>query len=308
MVAAVCSSDQSSPTAGMRVPPFLISCDGRRVELAPGDGRSLVSAFAFHAVTFRADALERLLSHRLAGRRVRCEEAGELRLADRLHRGGHRSMLGAAELGAATGERSGSLRLEPRVIRTARYGVDLAAERRDPPAVDDVGGDHLEVDDPVHGHHEVVERELTARVAVEPVVLMALDLDLEAARRPGGRRVLDLRQLHEDERDDDREQQHRHDRPGHLDARVASYLRALGLARAIASSVADEEDDERRLDDDEHEARHEKDEDVRVVDRLGVLRRGLDRRQPSVVAQRGGSEHERCERDDEGGQAHGLIL
>ena len=174
--------------------------------------------------------------------------------------------------------------------------------------MDDVRSDDLEVHDPVHGHHEVVDGELTAGIAVEPVVLMPLDLDLEAAGRARRGCVLDLGQLHEDEGDDDREQQHGHDRPGNLDPRVASHLRAFGPASPVPPAVADDEDEQRRLDDDEDEARHEEDEDVRVVDRLRVLRRGLDRRQAAVLRQRGGSEGERCERGDEGGQAHELIL
>ena len=61
------------------------------------------------------------------------------------------------------------------------------------------------------------------------------------------------------------------------------------VAWPVSPSVADEEDDERRLDEDEDEARHEEDEDVRVVDRLRVLRRGLDRRQAAVVCASAGA-------------------
>ena len=304
MVASMCSSDQSSPTAGMRVPPFLINVTVVASNSRPAMAGASSVPSSVHPVTLRADALEGLLADNLAGRRVRCEEASELRVADRLHRRSHGGVLGAAELGATAGERPRSLRPEPRVVRAARDGVDLAAESWDPPAVDDVRGDDLEVHDPVHGHHEVVDGDLTAGIAVEPVVLVPLDLDLEAAGRPRRRRVLDLGQLHEDEGDDDREQQHRDDRPGNLDSRVASHLRAFGSALPVAPAIADDEEEQRRLDENEDEARHEEDEDVRVVDRLRVLRRGLDRRQAAVLRQRGGSEGERCERGDEGGQAH----
>ena len=192
-------------------------------------------------------------------------------------------MLRAAELRAAAGERPLPVGLEPRLVRAAGNGVDLAAERRDPPAVDDVRRDDLERHDLVHGNDELVDGDLAAGIAIEPVVLMPLDRDRDAAGGAGRGRVLDLGQLHEDEGDDDREQHHGHDRPRHLDPRVAPHLRAFALARAVSAAVADEKPDERRLDDDEHEARHEEDEDVRVVDRLRVLRGRLHRRQPAVV-------------------------
>ena len=149
--------------------------------------------------------------------------------------------------------------------------------------MDDVGRDDLEVDDLVHGNDELVDRDLAARVPVEPVVLVPLDRDLEAAGRPAAGASSISGSFTKTNATMIASSSHRHDRPRHLDPRVSSHLRALALARAVSAAVADEEDDERRLDDDEHEARHEEDEDVRVVDRLRVLRRRLHRRQAAVV-------------------------
>jgi hypothetical protein len=50
----------------------------------------------------------------------------------------------------------------------------------------------------------------------------------------------------------------------------SSRLRALGVARAVATAVAEDEPDERALDDDEDQGREDRDPFVRLVDPLGV--------------------------------------
>ena len=76
---------------------------------------------------------------------------------------------------------------------STRDGVDLAAERGHPEAVDDVavGRRDLEVDDPVDRDAQVVDRDGAVLVHVAPVELPALDPDRDAlVPGPGGLRGL----------------------------------------------------------------------------------------------------------------------
>ena len=104
------------------------------------------------------------------------------------HAGVHVGVVAAAQLGALAGEDDLLLTLgdrvrrdlEPGLVRVARDRVELAAELRDPPGVDDVvGGDvqqHGHADR--HDHVGVDEQVVLAGVAVAPHVLLAVDGDL----------------------------------------------------------------------------------------------------------------------------------
>ena len=130
------------------------------VERPSGDRRRLVGSLALHAVALRADALEGLFADRTLpcvcvarNRRYSGFETASTEAS-------HERVLRAAELGALSGEQAGTVGLEPRVVRPAGDGVDLAAERGDPPAVDHVGGDDLDVHDLVRRDDHVVDRHL----------------------------------------------------------------------------------------------------------------------------------------------------
>ena len=71
-------------------------------------------------------------------------------------------------------------RLEPRLVDAARDGVDLAAERRHPPAVDSrrSRARDVVVHDRVGGGDHPFDRDGAVRVAEQPVELVPLDDDL----------------------------------------------------------------------------------------------------------------------------------
>src|SRR5262249_25734615 len=132
------------PVADDRLEAVLV-LDDRAV----GDVRA-DPARAGQAVALGADALELLLAEvgRSVGLRT-ClsgEPAVELICRDGLHRGSHRRVLDPAELCALSRERPRLVHLEPGVVRMAGDGVDLAAERRNPPAVDHVVGRRADVE------------------------------------------------------------------------------------------------------------------------------------------------------------------
>jgi hypothetical protein len=78
---------------------------------------------------------------------------------------------------------------------------------------DHVRRDYGELDDALERHDEPLDRHLPLRVLELPVVLMALDPDLQrAAGRVRGRDVLDRRQLDEDDRHDPEQDQDGDDR------------------------------------------------------------------------------------------------
>ena len=207
----------------------------------------------------------------------------------------HRGVEDAAELGALAVVAAGLRRLEPGVVDPARDRLDLAAERRDPPAVDHVGRHDLEVDDGARRHVQRLDRPRAVRVVELPVVLVALDGDVDRVGR--GRRGADVRELVEDEAGDDREDHDREHRPDQLEPRVPVHLRALDRARAAAAPVLDDEDDEQRLDEDEDGRREAEDEPVGVLD-VGCVRRG--RRDRAEAAVSGCSDACRRERDQHG--------
>ena len=217
-----------------------------------------------------------------------------LRLDDR-HLRRHRVVAAAAELGALALERARLGGLEPGLVLVARNGVELAAQRRDPPRVDDVVGLQRQHHRRVAGHHHLLEGHGLVRVLVAPQVLLARHLDLErlaAGRRrlvdgrvlaarlgdrvgAGGGRVADV--VQEDVGDD---RDHGHDRagghgPAQLERRVA---RDLGRLAAAPRPEAEQRVEEDRPDRPDHRQADEEDDLVEVVDLLRVLRRpGLGR-------------------------------
>ena len=199
-----------------------------------------------------------------------------------LDRREHPCVLEAAELGALPRVRPLVRRLEPRLVGDARDCVDLAAERGDPPRVDDirVRGGHLEA----HGHAgrraHLVDRDDAVRILVLPVELPAGHLDLELLlTRRGFRDVLDSRQLDEHERRDEEEHDDRAGRPRELELRRAVGLRAVLEAWAILPPVLDDERDQEPFDENEDREHEDRDEEPAVANPLGVRRLGRHRRE-----------------------------
>src|SRR4029453_7626156 len=108
----------------------------------------------------------------------------ELVIRDRLDGGVHVRVLVAAELAALALERPGSVGAEPEGGRLAGDRVELALERRDPPAVVDVFGIDQELDVAVDRNPHLLDLDDAVRVDEVPVELPALDLDDQ--RRAGG--------------------------------------------------------------------------------------------------------------------------
>ena len=119
---------------------------------------------------------------------------------DSLHQSGHVRVVAAAELGAISAEhgaRELARDLEPRVVRVAGDGVELAAELGHPPGVRHVLRTDRQRDGRVDGHDHllvgvgVVERVVVAvGICEAPDVLLAVDGDGE---RPAVRRETLLR-------------------------------------------------------------------------------------------------------------------
>src|SRR5512133_1552435 len=208
--------------------------------------RRAVPALSLEAVALGADAdplVPAEISRRSRGE-PRPVVAQGLREDPRLHL----CVEDTAELAAAPSVDPHLISLEPRVILPARDRVELAAEGRDPPAVNDVVRVDVDADDAMDGNVHLVDRDRARRIGELPVELVRVDPDHERAAlclRLGD--VLDPRQLVEDEARDRREDQHRDRRPDQLEARRAMDLRAFGIAPAPAAAVTDDEPDERAL-------------------------------------------------------------
>ena len=86
---------------------------------------------------------------------------------------------------------------------------------------------------------------------------------------------------------------------------VPPDLGAFGHAVTLSPPVPEEEEDERPLDEDEDDARDGEDQEVGVVDPLGILGGGRDRRQPAVGRERRSRDEKRSERNGKGEEAHG---
>ena len=165
-------------------------------------------------------------------------------LVEHLHLGQHLGVVQATQLGALTLVRPGPVGLEPGRRRAAGDGVDLAAQRGNPPRVHDVpvrSGD-LEPDRTSRRRAQVVDRDDTVRVAIFPGELLTDHLDLERPAAGGGAgHVGDPRQLDEHEDRDQEEDHDRADGPGQLEPVGAVDLNAVGVAWAPPAPVADHE-------------------------------------------------------------------
>src|SRR3954468_13267612 len=173
-----------------------------------------------------------------------------LRAGHDLHPCSHRSVLDAAQLVAA-GLVEADRRLEPRLVHLAGDRIELPAEVRHPPRVDDVGQRRADllVDDVAGRGAHAVDRDRTVRVRELPVELVPVDPDRRRVRRVGRRRILDPWELVEDERADRGEEDDWDHRPSHLEPRRAVHLRAFRRPFTLAAAVLDDEEDERPLDD-----------------------------------------------------------
>src|SRR5436305_695685 len=215
---------------------------GRVDEDRAARDRRAVAALARETVAVRADAGPLALPE--AGFRALRDEllVGLLRLHD--HARLHRRVEDAAELAALAAVLPELPRAEPRVVGHARDGVELAAERGNPPAVVDVLRVDVDLHDLTGGRVQLVDRDRAVRVRELPVELVRVDADVQRSTRGRPRRdVLDPRELVEDERDDAREDHDRDRCPDQLEPRGAVDLRAFRVARPPAAPVADAEDD-----------------------------------------------------------------
>ena len=251
-----------------------------------------VAAVALDAVALRTAGLPRLLAERGRPRSLLLGPIGEpgveLGRGHHLDRREHLRVVDPAELRALAEEDPRLLRLEPRPVHGSGNGVELSAELRDPPRVDDVPvrRSDEELDGPALRRSHPVHRDDAVRVPVLPRELRADDLDDEVLLAAGrGRHVLDDRQLDEHEGSDRAQDEHRSDRPGQLQPVRPVDLRPVGIAGATPSPVPDDEEDQQALD--EHEDREGKgrDEPVALADRLGVRRLGCHRREAAVPAE-----------------------
>ena len=137
-------------------------------------------------------------------------------------------------------------------------GVDLPAERGDPPGVDDVvvRCGHLERDRDAGGSAHRVDRDHAVRVLVLPVELASHDPDLEPLTLGSrGRHVLDARKLDEHERGDREQDDHGERRPGELELGRAVDRRALLEPGSAPAPVPDDEREQQALDEDEDRER-----------------------------------------------------
>ena len=209
-----------------------------------------VATLAVEAVALRARPVPELLAERRGAGRLLLpplrEPGVELGRRHHLDGGEHLGVVEAAELGALALEDAGALRLEPGLVDPARDCVDLPAERRDPPRVDDVPVRRrdVELDRAPLRRAQPVDRDDAVRVAELPRELRADDVDDEVlAPRARGRDVLDPGQLREDEGSDREQDQHRADRPRQLEAVRPVDLRSVGVPRPVSAAVADHERD-----------------------------------------------------------------
>jgi hypothetical protein len=125
------------------------------------------------------------------------------------------------------------------------------------------------------------------------VELLADDLDLERATGGGCvRDVGDAGELDENERGDCEEDEDRPDRPRQLEPVRAVDLRAIEVAWASPPPVADDEDDEQRLDEQEDGQRECADEPLAGRDPFRVRRRGGRWGEPAVPGESGARQGE----------------
>ena len=225
-------------------------------------------------------------------------------------------MVDPAELRALSEEHAGPLRREPGGVDPAGDRVDLAAEGRDPPGVDDVPVRRrdLQFHGAPLGRSQPVDRDDPVRIAVLPGELRAGHLDNEIlVARGRGRDVLDLRELREHERRDREQDHHRPDRPGELEAVRAVDLGAVGITRPVAAAIAHDEQDKQHLDEQEDPEDERRDEPPALADAVGVRGLRRDRREAAVTRERRGCAREQHdERADDGDdvppEAHGAGI
>src|SRR5689334_25235111 len=184
-------------------------------------------ALAGEAVALRANPDEGLLAERLLVGLPLLDERGVPGGGEHLHLREHLGVEQPAELGALAAE-GAELRREPRrLVGMARDRVELATERRHPPAVVDVVRDDPQAHRLVVRQPQVIDRDGAVRVRELPVVLVAVDPDdlprRSARRRAGG--GADVGDLPEDEAGDDREDHDGPRGPGELEVRVPADLR-----------------------------------------------------------------------------------
>jgi hypothetical protein len=249
-----------------------------------------VAALSEVPMTRRADACPFLPADRLPGGRRDVGLVGLLRLD--LDDGRHGGVIDAAELRALALVTAGSFRLEPDVVVASRDRLDLPAESRNPPAVDDIRRVDGEIDDPADGDMEGSDRSRPARILELPVVLVPDDSDRD--RVVGRRGIVDLRQLDEDDDADHAQDHDGNHRPDQLEARVAVHLRSFDGPGTAAGAVLPDERDEQSFDEDE-DRRGEAEDDV--VGRLGVARVGRFGRHGREAAVRGCGDSRRRTRE-----------
>src|SRR5215211_2928213 len=257
------------------------------------------AALGREAVAFGAHAFERFPPER--GPVVDAALYPRLVLGGRQHLDlrQHRGVLDAAELGTLAAEGSELRGAEGRVVGLARDRVELAAERRNPPAVSDVAADDPQADGAVVRHAQVVDRDRPVRVDELPVELVRVHggllprLRLLVGQARGG---ADVAHLPEDEARDDREDHDRARRPGELEVRVAAHLGPLDLPRPAAAAVADDEQQQQPGDEHEDPGRHGEDQPIDIAD-VRRVRRGRRRRsEASVPGKCGRCRHQREQR------------
>ena len=227
----------------------------------------------------------------------------EVSVRDRLYGGDHVRVLVAAELTALSLERPRPVGAEPEVVRLAGDRVELALERRDPPAVVDVLRRDHELDVAVRRDPHPLDLDDAVRVDEVPVELATLDLDDQ--RRPGcaGRvGAVDPGQLHEHEGDDRRQDHDRDRRPDQLEPRRAVDLRSFQRPRAAAVAEAEGEEEQRAFDENEDRA-GDRDQDPVDVRDLGRLRgiRPARRKTGGIARKRDVCEDEPEQGDDDEG-------
>src|SRR5439155_15777201 len=131
------------------LPAALAQQDRQRLRVgkhrALGDRRPDVP-LAGEAVALRADAVERLAREHLRLREPLSYPGVVLAGGKHLDTHRHRRVLDAAELRALAAEAAELEGAERGAVDLAGNRVELAAKRRDPPAVGDIGGADLELD------------------------------------------------------------------------------------------------------------------------------------------------------------------
>src|SRR6266550_160630 len=261
-----------------------------------------VAALPLKAVARGADAVEGHLAEIGGAALLRPGLAVVPRLEvarrESLDRSEHVRMLVSAELAALALESPCAVGPELEVVRPAGDCVELALQRRDPPAVVDVLRGDVELDVTVRRDPHPLDLDDAVGIDEVPVELAALDLDSQLSVGGAGRvEAVDPGQLHEYEGDDRREDHDRNRRPDQLEARSPVDLRALERARAASVAEANHEDDQRAFDEDEDRSGDRDQEPVDVLDPRRLRRVGAARRETGRVARKG----DVCENEPEEG-------